>query len=288
MPTAPDVFRRYFEARDTLGRKHRKTERLFDEIYTENLNLIRREISKAPVPDYCKQDDDLEAVAIDGLRKAIDNYDPDSGNKFSSYAVPKIKGEIQHYLRGQLHRVGAKVRRGGIDLFNFVQRTTRAIGGDADLVAVCVHRIPKDAKLHFDKQSYEELAAIYKGGANVTPSLLIQQHRGTFKYCLDWRDWQDLKNAMAGHPPLEIKENLIGDDGQPEDNWFGEVYRLLPMAASDLIKEVYLRRKDGVSIDDQVRLVAKRTKRSEREIRHWLGIGLKCIQEQYDRAHRVG
>jgi RNA polymerase sigma-B factor len=46
-----------------------------------------------------EQLDDLIQVGFIGLIKAIDRYDPARGASFTSYAVPTIVGEIQHYFR---------------------------------------------------------------------------------------------------------------------------------------------------------------------------------------------
>jgi RNA polymerase sigma-B factor len=45
------------------------------------------------------QMDDLIQVAVVGLIKAIDRFDPERGASFTSYAVPTILGEIRHYYR---------------------------------------------------------------------------------------------------------------------------------------------------------------------------------------------
>ncbi|MGA1531429.1 MAG: sigma-70 family RNA polymerase sigma factor [Aquiluna sp.] len=43
--------------------------------------------------------EDLEQLARQGMLKAIERFDPTKGHAFSSFAVPYIRGEIQHYLR---------------------------------------------------------------------------------------------------------------------------------------------------------------------------------------------
>ncbi len=44
-------------------------------------------------------DEDLKQVAYEGLLKAIKNFDPYRGNKFVTYAVHCILGEIRHEIR---------------------------------------------------------------------------------------------------------------------------------------------------------------------------------------------
>ena len=43
--------------------------------------------------------DDLFQIGCIGLMKSIDNFDPEIGVKFSTYAVPMIIGEVRRYLR---------------------------------------------------------------------------------------------------------------------------------------------------------------------------------------------
>ena len=43
--------------------------------------------------------DDLFQIGCIGLMKSIDNFNPDIGVKFSTYAVPMIIGEVRRYLR---------------------------------------------------------------------------------------------------------------------------------------------------------------------------------------------
>src|SRR5581483_7496958 len=65
--------------------------------------------------------DDLTQVALLGLVKAIDGFDPDRGLRFSTYATPTILGELKRYFRdrGWAVRLPRRVH----DLYLNVQHT---------------------------------------------------------------------------------------------------------------------------------------------------------------------
>lgn len=67
--------------------------------------------------------DDLLQLARIGLLKAVERFDPATGNAFSSFAVPYIRGEIQHHLRDEWGTV--KVPRRSIELASRVKRIVR-------------------------------------------------------------------------------------------------------------------------------------------------------------------
>jgi RNA polymerase sigma-B factor len=71
---------------------------LRNQLVQMNLGLVRTE-SHRWVHNSGETFDDLLQVGCFGLIQAIERFDPTKGSAFSSFAVPYIRGEIQHYLR---------------------------------------------------------------------------------------------------------------------------------------------------------------------------------------------
>lgn len=70
-----------------------------------NLGLVRKEAHHW-INQCSESYDDLLQVGSLGLIRAIERFDMSKGHAFSSFAVPYIRGEIQHYLRDK----GSSVR----------------------------------------------------------------------------------------------------------------------------------------------------------------------------------
>lgn len=72
--------------------------RLRNQLVNLNIGLVRREAYHWT--HQCQESfEDLMQVGSIGLINAIERFEVSKGNAFSSFAVPYIKGEIQHYLR---------------------------------------------------------------------------------------------------------------------------------------------------------------------------------------------
>lgn len=70
-----------------------------------NFGLVRKEAHHW-VNQCTESYDDLTQVGSLGLIRAIERFDVSKGHAFSSFAIPYIRGEIQHYLRDK----GSSVR----------------------------------------------------------------------------------------------------------------------------------------------------------------------------------
>ncbi|MBQ7087099.1 MAG: RNA polymerase sporulation sigma factor SigG [Clostridia bacterium] len=68
-----------------------------DELVAGNLKLVLAVLQK--FTGRGESSDDLFQIGCIGLIKAIDNFDPVHGVRFSTYAVPMIIGELRRYLR---------------------------------------------------------------------------------------------------------------------------------------------------------------------------------------------
>ena len=75
--------------------------------------------------------DDLYQLGCLGFLKAVQGFDFSYGTCFSTYAVPKIAGEIRRFLRddGAL-KVGRSIREQAQTLYSIRERLRQELGGD--------------------------------------------------------------------------------------------------------------------------------------------------------------
>jgi RNA polymerase sigma-B factor len=69
-----------------------------NQLVTLNFGLVRKE-AHYWINQCSETYDDLLQIGCIGLIRAIERFDLSKGNAFSSFAMPYIRGEIQHYLR---------------------------------------------------------------------------------------------------------------------------------------------------------------------------------------------
>ena len=85
--------------------------------------VVRRYFGKGVEPD------DLYQLGCLGFLKAVRGFDADYGTQFSTYAVPKIAGEIRRYLRDNgLIKVGRSLREQSISVYTARERLRAQLG----------------------------------------------------------------------------------------------------------------------------------------------------------------
>ena len=86
------------EEKEELFKKIKAGDKEARERYIKgNLRLVLSVIKR--FTNHNENVDDLFQIGCIGLMKSIDNFDPNLGVKFSTYAVPMIIGEVRRYLR---------------------------------------------------------------------------------------------------------------------------------------------------------------------------------------------
>lgn len=102
------------------------------QVLTENVGLIWSIVKRY---SGCGVDtDDLYQLGCIGFIKAVKGFDLTYGTQFSTYAVPKISGEIRRFLRddGSV-KVGRSLREKGQTLFYTRERLRHTLGREPQL-----------------------------------------------------------------------------------------------------------------------------------------------------------
>ena len=110
-------------ALDLLEQARRGDEAATAQVLEENSGLIwavvRRYYGKGAEPDDLYQ----------GFLKAVRGFDAGYGTQFSTYAVPKIAGEIRRYLRdNSIIKVGRTLKEQGVSIYAARERLRTQLG----------------------------------------------------------------------------------------------------------------------------------------------------------------
>lgn len=113
------------------------TPELRNKIMQLNFGLVKREVYNW-INQYQESYEDLLQVGCLGLLRAIEKFDIEKGYAFSSFAIPYIRGEIQHYLRDKNHSV--KIPRRWLELGQQAATATRNFQKQ-------FNRLPQDSEI---------------------------------------------------------------------------------------------------------------------------------------------
>ena len=142
-----------------------------NQLVTLNLGLVRKEAhywSNQCTESY----EDLLQVGSIGLIQAIERFEIAKGNAFSSFAIPYIRGEMQHYLRDK--GVMVRIPRRWLAL------QQQSVG------------ISRDLREKYNRQPTDsEVAAILE---------------------ISTEQWQEVKMAWANRAPLSLDTPVQNDE----------------------------------------------------------------------------
>jgi RNA polymerase sigma-B factor len=143
-----------------------------NQILELNVGLARKEAyhwSRQGRENY----EDLLQIGCLGLLRAIERFNLDKGHAFSSFAIPYIRGEIQHYLRDKSHSV--RIPRRWIEM-GFQSAA-----------------IKRDFQTKFNRQP-----------TDIEIAYLLE---------ISSREWQEVKLALQNREPLSLDASVNNDDG---------------------------------------------------------------------------
>ena len=134
-----------------------------EQILTENSGLIWSIVKRY---NGCGvESDDLYQLGCIGFIKAVKGFDITYGTQFSTYAVPKIAGEIRRFLRDDgAIKVGRTMREKGQALWSVREKLRGQLGREPTL-----SEISEETGL-----SVEEIASVEL--ANIAPESLQQEN----------------------------------------------------------------------------------------------------------------
>ena len=177
--------------------KNPKT-RIRNKILELNFGLVRREVHHW-VHQCPESYEDLVQVGSLGLIRAIERFSIGKGHAFSSFAIPYIRGEIQHYLRDKQYIVR-------------IPRRWLEIGRQS------IH-VRQEFREKFNRQPTDsEIAQVLE---------------------ISFKEWQEIKLAFQNREPVSLDVQISnGGEGQtslgdlvPDAN-----YRSFQLAQEDQIR----------------------------------------------------
>ncbi|MFW6269794.1 MAG: sigma-70 family RNA polymerase sigma factor [Bacillota bacterium] len=114
----------------TLWKKYKKnnSEEARNQLIEKNLTLVKYQAGRINliIPDFIEKED-LESFGMIGLIEAVENFKPEYGIEFKTYAQKRVRGAMLDYLR-ELDWLPSSLRREGKKIKNTVKKLSQELG----------------------------------------------------------------------------------------------------------------------------------------------------------------
>ena len=132
-----------------------------EEIVNGNLKLVLSLIKKYNNGKYDMND--LFQIGCIGLIKAVDNFDPNYGVMFSTYAVPLILGEVKRFIRDSTEmRIARSIRDNAYKILKFKDEYLLKNGIEPTNDIICKSLDLSDYDLQLSLDSLREPTSIFE------------------------------------------------------------------------------------------------------------------------------
>lgn len=201
----------------------------------------------------CPEDsEDLKQIGYIGLLRAVERFNMHQGAAFSSFAIPFIRGEIQHFLRSSWG-VRPKINRVDQDAYNRVQAAYKTV------LKTCPN------------------ASIDVIALNLTDT------KG--RHIFTPEGWRLLKETIEANAVVPIEEQLVGS-GEAQKDFLSLINGRLPQKTRKALVEVVLRQAASIPLAERIQIASAKLGVEEAEIELRVKIGLEKVKSYYEELHQ--
>ena len=191
------------EKTELLQRIKQGDDKARQEMISGNLRLVLSVVQK--FTGRGENLDDLFQVGCIGLIKAIDNFDPGLGVKFSTYGVPMIIGEIRRYLRdNNAVRVSRSMRDMAYKAMQVKEKLTNSLGREPAIEEIAAEMGCRKAEVVLALEAIVDPVSLYEpvysdGG----DTIYVMDQVGDKVDDKDWLEEIVMREAIQSLAPRE-------------------------------------------------------------------------------------
>lgn len=198
--------------------------------------------------------DDLIQVALVGLLKAIDGFDPERGVDFTSYAIPTMVGEIKRHFRdkGWSVRVPRRLKEMRLEVTKVSGRLTQDLGRSVTTADLADHLGVSEAEIReceASARAYSALSLSAPLGEGVVDGTLADVMGGADREMESVEDRESLRPLIEELPARQRTIIAMRFYGSMTQSQIAEQMGISQMHVSRLLSRSLAQLRAGMLID---------------------------------------